>query len=69
MRSASVFFSVLLPILFIVSGVSISIITNPYSNNFIKNAGQTWNKFFVLGNFLALAFSFNTASYCGSLVK
>ena len=30
---------------------------------------QTWSKYYTLAAFFALAFAFNTGSYCGSLVK
>lgn len=55
--------------MFIVVGVVISMIA--YKNPPNENDAYiyAWAKFYTIGYFMALAFSFNTASYCGNIVR
>ncbi len=68
-RSSSIFFSVLLPIIFIVIGIVITMEAFTPSQDPKRNIYITWSKYYTIAFFFALAFAFNTASYCGSLVK
>jgi hypothetical protein len=68
-RSPSVFFSILLPAIFIVIGVVIAMEAYPYSDDPKTEVGNTWGKQYTIAYFMALAFAFNTGAYCGSLVK
>lgn len=68
-RSPSIFFSVLLPIIFIVIGIAISMEAFQPSTDQKTQIYLTWSKYYTIAYFFSLAFAFNTASYCGSLVK
>jgi hypothetical protein len=64
LRSFSVVSSLMLPIIFIVIGVVIAMIA------FTEvSPTNTFYKFYTIGYFMVLAFSFNTASYCGNIVR
>lgn len=70
-RSFSVVTSLMLPVIFIVLGVIISMIAykTPSTASLQQIAGSTWGKFYTIGYFMVLAFSFNTGSYCGNIVR
>lgn len=68
-RSFSIFFSVMLPIIFIIIGIVISLEAYSPSSNPEDNIAITWVKYYTIAYFMALAFAFNTGSYCGSIVK
>lgn len=68
-RSPSLFFSILLPVIFIVMGIVISMEAFEPSPDPKTNVVITWSKYYTIVYFMSLAFAFNTASYCGSIVK
>jgi len=60
----------MLPIIFIVIGVIIALEAFPVVPNDQKTTIiNTWSRYYTWSTFMCLAFAFNTASYCGSLVK
>lgn len=68
-RSPSIFFSVLLPIIFIVIGIAVTMEAFKPSQDVKTQIWLTWSKYYTMAYFFAIAFAFNTASYCGSIVK
>ena len=68
-RSPSVFFSIMLPIILIVVGVVITMIAFPVSDDQKTSLINTWSKYNTIAFFMSLAFAFNTANYIGSIVK
>ena len=60
----------MLPIIFIVVGIVITLSAFPVvPGDEETTIINTWSKYYTLSFFMCLAFAFNTASYCGSLVK
>lgn len=68
-RSFSVVSSLFLPVVFIIVGVVISMIAYKNPASISISYVYVWAKFYTIGYFMALAFSFNTASYCGNIVR
>ena len=68
-RSPSIFFSVMLPVIFIIVGIVVTMKAFEPSSDPKTQVRLTWSKYYTLSTFFAIAFAFNTGSYCGSLVK
>lgn len=68
-RSPSIFFSVLLPVIFIIVGIVVTMEAFQPSDDPRRQVIVVWSRYYTLAAFFALAFALNTGSYCGSLVK
>jgi len=68
LRSFSVFISLIMPTMYITIGAVVSLIIadNPKSLEYVY-IGR-WAKFYTLVYLMTIAYSFNTSSFCGSLV-
>lgn len=62
-RSLSALFSIVLPTIFIISGVVIAAIAVNGDDEVLK-----WVKRYIMSYFMVWAFVFNTSAYCGSIV-
>lgn len=69
LRSPSVFFSIILPVIFIVVGIVIAMEAFQPSSDPRVEVLLTWSKYNTIAFFISLAYAFNTAQYCGSIVK
>jgi len=69
MRSFSVFVSLIIPTIYITIGAVVSMVVvepNQDSPEYVY-IGR-WAKFYILVYLMTIAYSFNTSSFCGSIV-
>jgi hypothetical protein len=63
------FTSIMLPVIFVVVGAVIAMISFNSPSGYAQIVTFKWLTFYMISFFMSLAFSFNTAAYCGNVVR